>query len=244
MCNDPSHQFCLSRRAMLTGAAAFAATPWAASAAFAQDAPQPQNAITPDMALNRLLEGNARYVANAPNERDFSAGRAARAQVQHPVAAVLSCSDSRVAPELVFDQSAGDIFVVRLAGNFANDDGIASLEYAVQFLNVPLIVVLGHTNCGAVEAAIKVWQNNAALPGKLPQLIAAIRPAIAVAQASGQDNLLEKAIAENVRQTMRRLNNSVPVLSTAASKGAIKIAGGVYDLPTGKVNLVDRTLGG
>jgi carbonic anhydrase len=244
MCNDPSHHLCLSRRAMLTGGAALAAIlpSWTA---FAQDAGQPQNAISPDAALNRLLEGNARYVANKPNVRDFSAGRAARAESQHPVAAILSCADSRVAPEFAFDQSAGDLFVVRLAGNFANDDGIASLEYAVQFLKVPLIMVLGHSSCGAVDAAIKVWQNNAALPGKLPQLIGAIRPAVVVAQASGMGgDLLDKSIVENVRQNVRKIGNSVPVLSNAANSGTIKIVGGVYDLPTGKVNLADKTLGG
>jgi carbonic anhydrase len=229
---------------MLTGAAALAAAPWAASEAFAQDTSAPQNAITPDAALKRLMDGNARYVANTPSVRDFSAGRAARAEAQHPVAAVLSCADSRVAPEFAFDQGAGDLFVVRLAGNFANDDGIASLEYAVRFLKVPLIVVLGHTSCGAIETAIKVWQDNASLPGRLPQLINALRPAVAIAQATGRPDLLETAITENVRQTMTRLGNTVPVLAGAASKGTIKIVGGVYDLPTGKVNLVDRSLGG
>ena len=102
------------------------------------------------------MEGNARYAANAPNERDFSAGRAARAGAQFPIAAILSCSDSRVVPDLVFDQSPGDLFVVRLAGNFLDDDGLASLEYAVKFLSAPLLVVVGHTNCGAVAAAVKV----------------------------------------------------------------------------------------
>jgi carbonic anhydrase len=233
---------------MLAGAAALAATPWAADATFAQDTGQPtsppQNAISPDEALSRLMAGNGRYVANQPTIRDFSAGRAARAKSQYPVAAVLSCSDSRVAPEFAFDQGAGDLFVVRLAGNFANDDGIASLEYAVQFLKVPLIMVLGHTSCGAIEAAIKVWQNNASLPGRLPQLVNALQPAVAIAQASGQPDLLEKAISENVRLTMTRLGNTVPVLANAVTSHQIRIVGGVYDLPTGKVNLVERSLGG
>jgi carbonic anhydrase len=244
MCNDPSHKFCFSRRSMLTGAAAFAATAWSAGGAFAQEASPPQNAITPDEALRRLMDGNARYVANTPSVRDFSAGRAARAQAQYPVAAVLSCADSRVAPEFVFDQGPGDLFVVRIAGNVANDDTIASLEYAVQFLKAPLVLVLGHTNCGAVQAAIKVWQNNEMLPGHLPELIAGIRPAIAIAQASGRQNLLETATAENVRQTITRIGNAVPILSGAANSGRIKIAGGVYDLATGKVNMVERSLGG
>jgi carbonic anhydrase len=114
------------------------------------------------------MEGNARYVAKKPAHRDFSAGRAARTRSQYPVAAILSCADSRVAPEFAFDQGPGDLFVVRLAGNFANDDGLASLEYAVKFLGVPLVMVLGHANCGAIGAAIKVVDDNAELPDICP----------------------------------------------------------------------------
>jgi carbonic anhydrase len=99
--------------------------------------PKP-NAIRVDEALRRLMEGKARYVADKPTPRDFSAGRAERNSVQFPIAAILSCADSCVAPEFAFDQGPGDLFVVRLAGNFANDDGLASLEYAVKFLGVPL----------------------------------------------------------------------------------------------------------
>ncbi|MGC2342309.1 MAG: carbonic anhydrase [Methyloceanibacter sp.] len=91
------------------------------------------------------MQGNERYAANTPRERDFSAGRAARASAQFPIAAILSCSDSRVVPDLVFDQSPGDLFVVRLAGNFLDDDGLASLEYAVKFLGAPVLMVVGHT---------------------------------------------------------------------------------------------------
>ena len=141
-CGDLSRGLRWSRRGVLAGAALLAATPWVAGRAAAQGAASPQNAISPDAALKRLLDGNARYVANAPTTRDYSAGRAARVTAQYPVAAVLSCSDLRVAPELAFDQGPGDLFVVRIAGNFASNDGIASLEYAVQFLNVPLVMVL------------------------------------------------------------------------------------------------------
>src|SRR3546814_7295294 len=101
------------------------------------------NAIGPDAALERIRAGNARYVAQTPVEKDFSAGRAARAQAQYPIASILGCADSRVAPELLFDQAPGELFVTRVAGNFVNDDGLASLEYGVKFLGIPLIVVLG-----------------------------------------------------------------------------------------------------
>src|SRR4029453_16787445 len=112
------------------------------------------NAIAPGAALQWLMQGNERYAANTPNERDFSAGRSARASAQFPIAAIVGCSDSRVVPDLVFDQSPGELFVVRLSGTFLDDDGLASLEYAVKFLGAPLVMVLGHSNCGAVAAAV------------------------------------------------------------------------------------------
>ena len=166
LCGSPHHH--LSRRSLMAGAgAAFAAAALTSPRSWAAEPPAEgaPNAISPDVALQRLMEGNARYAANAPNERDFSAGRAARAGAQFPIAAILSCSDSRVVPDLVFDQSPGDLFVVRLAGNFLDDDGLASLEYAVKFLGAPLLVVVGHTNCGAVAAAVKVVTERAELPG-------------------------------------------------------------------------------
>jgi carbonic anhydrase len=173
--------FALSRRRMLGGALALAAAaPAAARSAPAADAP---NAMPPDKALQLLMDGNRRYAANAPANQDYSHGRAERATAQYPIAAILSCSDSRVAPELLFDQGPGQIFVVRVAGNFVSHDGLASLEYAVAFLGVPLVFVLGHTGCGAVAAAIKVLQQGASLPGNLPDLIAELQPAVKAAMA-------------------------------------------------------------
>src|SRR5258705_2100697 len=137
MCNDPSHRLCFSRRMIITGAAALAATTWSSADTFAQGAGQPQNAISPNEALMRLMEGNARYAANTPTVRDFSAGRAARAQAQYPVAAVLSCADSRVAPEFAFDQGPGDLFVVRLAGNFVDNDATRCAQSAVRAPKIP-----------------------------------------------------------------------------------------------------------
>jgi carbonic anhydrase len=109
--------------------------------------------------------------------------------VQFPIAAILSCADSRVAPEFAFDQGPGDLFVVRLAGNFANDDGLASLEYAVKFLGVPLVLVLGHSNCGAVSSAIRVVEDNAEPPGHLPGLVQSIKPAVEAAKAKSPKDL-------------------------------------------------------
>jgi carbonic anhydrase len=236
-CGDTGHRaFGWSRRGLLAGgAAAFSAglLPRRASAQAA--AP---NAIGPEAALKRIVDGNARYVANTAANRDLSAGRAARAQAQYPIAAILSCADSRVAPELAFDQGPGELFVVRVAGNFVNDDGLASLEYGVQFLGVPLVMVLGHSSCGAVAATIKVVKENLALPGKLPALANALKPPVEAALQRQPADPLAEATMENVRHNVQRLETTSPVLSGPVKDGRVRIVGGVYDIATGKVNLV------
>lgn len=183
----------VSRRSLLSGGVALGAAAMLPAVAFADT---PQNAISPDAALKRLMEGNARYAANKPTQQDYSVGRARRVVGQHPIAAILSCSDSRVAPELTFDQGPGDLFVVRVAGNFVNDDGLASIEYAVKYLGTPLIMVLGHANCGAVDATIKVVRDNVTLPGHLPDMIHEIKPAVEIALRDHQDDVLSAAITE------------------------------------------------
>ena len=232
----------LSRRNVTAGAAALLAAGALSSAgahaepkASAEPAP---NAIPPADALDRLMEGNARYAANTPNERDFSAGRAARAEGQAPIAAIVSCSDSRVMPDLVFDQPPGSLFVVRLAGNVVDDDAYASVEYAVKFLGVPLILVLGHSNCGVVAAAIKVVMERAKLPGHLPGLIKAIEPAVIAAHGRHPSDLLSVAIEENVRLSLKRLIEDAPIISDALAAKTIALSGGVYDMATGKVKLI------
>lgn len=242
-CGDAKHEPQLSRRSFLRTGALAALAPWSIGVAVAADPPKPgatppPNAIAPADALKRLMEGNARYAANMPNERDFSAGRAARAQAQYPIAAILSCADSRVAPELTFDQAPGDLFVVRVAGNIVTPDLLASLEYGVQFLGAPLILVLGHSGCGAVDAAIKVLKTNAVLPGKLPQLVSAIKPAVVAVEKAQNGTLLDNAIAENVRRQVARLKSSQPVIAKSYASKKIDIVGGVYDIATGKVTLM------
>ncbi len=230
----------VTRRGALKVAAGFAVSASLSDATAKEDGaekPKP-NAIGADAALRRLMEGNARYVANKPAHRDFSAGRAVRTRSQYPVAAVLSCADSRVAPEFAFDQGPGDLFVVRLAGNFANDDGLASLEFAVKFLGVPLVVVLGHSNCGAVAAAIKVVEDNAELPGHLPGLVQSLKPAVEAAKAKSPKDLLAAAITENVALNVKRLESAEPLLASFAQTKQVKIVGGVYDLATGKIGLL------
>jgi carbonic anhydrase len=244
LCDDEGNETNVSRRDFMRTGALAAVAPWGIGAALAANPPAPgaappPNAIAPADALKRLMEGNARYAANAPNERDFSSGRAARAQVQYPIAAILSCADSRVAPELAFDQGPGDLFVMRVAGNIVTGDLLASLEYGIQFLGTPLVVVLGHSGCGAIDAAIKVVKNNAVLPGHLPGLVAAIKPAVIAAEKmhSGGE-LIDNAAIENVRRQVARLKSSPPIVQKGYVSKKIDIVGAMYELKTGKVTLV------
>ena len=236
MCND--HPVQLPRRGLLAVSAASLVAGSLAAPSLAQTAKPTPNAATPDQALKRLMNGNARYVANAADNKDFSAGRAARAQSQHPFAGLLSCADSRVAPELAFDQGPGELFVVRVAGNFVNTDGLASLEFGVKVLGMPLIMVLGHTNCGAIAATINVMKEKTQLPGHLPDLVKAIKPAIDLAEKANAANPLDEAIKQNVRFNVQRLMEAKPIIAEAAAAGKVKIVGGVYDLATGKVALI------
>lgn len=241
LCGDATHRSTFSRRSFLAAAAALAVNP--VHEAVAADPPKagmapPQNAISPAAALKRIMDGNARYVANTPEERDFSVTRAARAQGQWPVAGILGCADSRVAPELLFDQAPGDLFVCRVAGNIVTNNLLASLEYGVQFLGAPLLLVVGHSACGAVDAAIKTSHTSAKLPGHLPELVGAIKPAVAMAEKVKGGTLLDNAILENVKLQVARLKTASPVIQKAYRDKRIDIQGGVYDIATGKVTLV------
>jgi carbonic anhydrase len=194
--------------------------------------------MSPEAALEALMQGNARHAAKSPEHREDFEHRADRAEAQHPFAAILACSDSRVAPERVFDQGPGDIFAVRLAGNIVNDDGLASLEYAVKFLGTPLVIVLGHTNCGAVTAAVNVVTRRAALPGHLPKLIAAIEPAVIAAHGRHPSDLVAASIEENVKLSVKRLRADEPIVTEALVAKELIAVGGVYDLASGTVKLL------
>lgn len=234
MCNDHSHH--LSRRSLIASGATTVLMGGLADA-YAQSSPAAAPApVSPDEALKRLMDGNARYTGNTAINRDMSAGRAERAQVQYPFAALVSCSDSRVAPELAFDQGLGDLFVVRVAGNFVNTDGLASLEYGVKILGIPLIVVLGHSNCGAIAATIKVLKEKTKLPGHLPQLVNAIKPSIDLVEKQKTPDPLAAAIAQNVRYNVERLRKAKPIVAEAVAAQKVKLAGAVYDIGTGKVS--------
>lgn len=191
-------------------------------------------------ALRTLQEGNARYASNQHRERDFSVNRMKLVKGQQPIAAILSCADSRVSPELLFDQSPGDIFVTRVAGNFINTDGLASTEYAIEFLGTPLVFVLGHSSCGAVGAAIKVMEEDIDLPGLLPELVQPLfRPVEEVRRRKlppGQ--VLEAAIEANVRHQVARYRTMSPVIGKYVASGDVQVVGGVYELDTGRVRMV------
>ncbi len=239
-CKDKTHYTPVARRHVLkfaTAAAAALAVTSDAEAAPAREPPKPQNVLSPDDALKRLMEGNARYVAGVSRRHDFTHEREPLRSGQNPFAAVLSCADSRIAPEYCFDVARGDVFVCRVAGNFASDDIVASLEYAVAVLNTPLIMVLGHDACGAVDATIKSVRDNTTLPGHLPALVAALRPAVEAVQGKPGDTLAN-AIRRNVALNVDRLMNAAPILKAAVDDKKVRVVGGVYDLKTGKVPLL------
>ena len=240
MCRQNStSRFKPSRRSVL-GVAASTVGLLLANAAGAKEAkapPKPQNVVSPSASLERLLKGNARYVEGVSLRHDFKHEREALVGGQNPYAAILSCADSRTAPEYAFDSGRGDLFVCRVAGNFANNESVASLEYAVAELGTPLILVLGHDSCGAVSATIKSLKDDTTLPGHLPSLVTGIGPAVkTVSQQAG--DTLGNAIRQNVIDTVAKLRSATPILSAAVEQGKLRVAGGIYRLRDGRVEMV------
>jgi carbonic anhydrase len=232
-------QLCFNRRQsrrFLLGAGVAAL----AAAHFKGDAlAQPARAAdTPDAALALLVEGNSRYVSNKLNERDYSATRAARATGQAPFAAILGCADSRVAPELAFDRGPGELFVVRVAGNFVTPEGLGSLEFGAAVLGTKVIVVLGHSSCGAINATIAALQKGNDLPGHIADLVRAMKPGLEAVVKEGGADLEQRAVIANVRYNVQRLQQEKPILADMVAAGKLRVVGGVYDLATGKITLV------
>jgi carbonic anhydrase len=208
-----------------------------ASAQTAKAPPKPENILSPDAALSRLMGGNARYVQGVSKRHDFNHEREPLRTGQNPFAGILSCADSRIAPEYCFDTARGDIFVCRVAGNFASDEIVASFEYAVQVLNTPLIMVLGHDACGAVDATIKSMKEGTTLPGHLPTLVAAISPAVKAVQGESGE-MLENAIRRNVMLNVEKLRGAGPILNNFVENQKLRVVGGIYKLASGKVELL------
>lgn len=224
----------------LTGLAAGAAG--LGLSATGEAAGQPAAAREPDAVLAKLLEGNKRFVSGQTSllsrrrPEDFRA----LAEGQAPLAVIVGCADSRVAPELIFDQGVGDLFVIRVAGNIVDGAGPTvkgSIEYAVAELGVRLIMVLGHSQCGAVAAAIEHIEADDALPGSIGDLIRPIRPAVAAAKGQPGDKL-DNVIAANVKAGVERLKAADPILSKAAKAGELKVVGATYELGTGEVKVL------
>ncbi|MBX3027367.1 carbonic anhydrase [bacterium] len=185
--------------------------------------------------LTRLLAGNQRYGAAQPLHPNQSPERRrAVAAAQAPFAAVVGCADSRVPPELVLDAGLGDLFVVRTAGNVVDEIGLGSIEFAVAVLGTPLVVVLGHERCGAVEATLR----GGPVPGDVQAVVDAIRPNLARAAARPGDPLAN-AVHDNVAAVVARLRSAEPVLAPRVRDGTLRIVGAVYDLDSGAVTLVD-----
>ncbi len=200
----------------------------AGTAAAGQSGGQP----TAAEALKQLKEGNARFVAGkAVHPRADREQLAETVQGQKPFATVLSCSDSRVPPELLFDQGVGDLFVVRVAGNVVGRDVQASIEYGVEHLHTPILLVLGHTHCGAVTAAVKAAEAE----GAIPALLWKISPAVRWAKTHAHGDEVEAAIQRNVELMLEEIPSVSPVTRRRLEQGETKALGGIYDLATGKV---------
>lgn len=201
----------------------------------------PRSGLSAEVVLADLVEGNKRFVEgrpDSPRRRPEEYGLLAAAQF--PEAAIIACSDSRVPPEILFDQGVGDLFVIRVAGNVITDSGAVvkgSIEYAVAELKVPLVMVLGHSNCGAVKAAIQMAASNEPLPGAIDGLVSLIKPAVERAAKLPGDTLAN-AIQANVAIGVERLGGLDPIVAEAVRGGNLKIVGATYDLASGRVKIL------
>jgi len=193
-----------------------------------------------DRALMRLMQGNRHFSEHKFHyPHQTAAWREHIALEQHPFAVVLGCSDSRVPPEIIFDEGLGDLFVVREAGHVADDATLGTIEYAVGHLDVPLVMVLGHENCGAVNATLDAVRSNIDPPGHLCRLVDDIRPAVLASRRKhGEDFDLDLAVRTNTTMVVDQLKKSGPLLNRYVEEGRVKIVGAYYDLHTGKVELM------
>ncbi|MDY0091066.1 MAG: carbonic anhydrase [Candidatus Vecturithrix sp.] len=191
------------------------------------------NTLHGKQALQRLLEGNQRFVASRfQHPHQTPERRMELLSGQQPFAVIVGCSDSRIPPEVIFDLGLGDIFVIRTAGNILDDVGLGSLEYAVEHLHVPLILVLGHENCGAVTAALQGGEAH----GHLGSLLTAIQPAVSQAKTQ-TGNMLENAIKANMTRIVEQIKTTEPILSKAVQDGSVDVIGAYYHLESGKVSV-------
>jgi carbonic anhydrase len=198
-------------------------------------AQEPATGPAADEALAKLMAGNRRYVRHEQQHPNQSlARRKELGKGQHPFAVILGCADSRVAPELLFDQGLGDLFVIRVAGNIVDDAILGSIEYAVEHLGTKLVMVLGHEKCGAVSAAVE----GGIAAGHIRAVVAAIQPSV---EASGKEpgDRIQNCVIANTRRVARQVRESAPVLKESVEKHGVKIVAAEYALDSGKVILLD-----
>ncbi len=241
----------LTRRSAVFAVGAIAAAPALAAAQSGRRTAAPpyataptrdgKSALDPDQALELLKQGNRDFLANRPYLADTgNVRRLELAKGQAPFVAYVSCSDSRVPPEVLFGRGLGEMFIVRNAGNTVDTVALGSIEFAVGVLGVPLVVVMGHEACGAVKAAIDVVESNAIFPGSIGTMIEPIIPAVLAARGRSGDKV-EQAIRANVSRQVERLRAAAePILLDPQRQGRVKVVGAYYDLDTGRVDFFDE----
>lgn len=206
----------------------------------AHPVPKPGNVITPDQALERLMKGNGRYVNGNINTNDaFKGTDAGLKHGQNPYAIILSCADSRVSPELCFDEGPGDLFVNRIAGNYVTTDLLGSIEYGALILKSPLIMVLGHTECGAVKAAMKAEEENTDFPGHIQSISSHIGTAVRFVKQQGTKFSTTDVVRANIKLNVAYLQQSTPIIRQLVQANKVKVVGGIYNLEDGKVSIVN-----
>ncbi|HLY01248.1 MAG TPA: carbonic anhydrase [Candidatus Cybelea sp.] len=229
--SEPNERFRLNRAAFVTGTLVTMSMGLPLRAA---SAPASAAKVSPEQLLGRLMAGNRRFLNNDfPPLTKIAEKREMLTEHQEPYAVILSCADSRVVPNFVFVQGVGDLFVTRVAGNYPDDLVTGSIEYAIEHLGSRLVMVLGHENCGAVEAVYKAIQKNSPLPSHLSRIEALIRPGIEdVVRARGT---VHQAVEANVRAAVARLKSSPPVIEEESAAGRVLVVGAIYRLDTGEV---------
>ena len=202
--------------------------------------PESQSAITPSQAIEILKQGNVRFTSGSTTSRDYQSQVSQTAGGQYPIAAVVSCIDSRIPTEIVFDQGIGDIFNARIAGNFVNEDILGSLEFACKVAGAKAIVVMGHTSCGAIKGAC----DKAEL-GNLTQMLEKIMPAVDAVEtpegtdrSSANNEFVDAVAAKNVELTLVKIKENSPVLKEMIEANEIEIVGAMYDVASGKVSFL------
>lgn len=245
--HDDKERHGLSRRAVMNmtafGAAAATIAPGLAFAAppAGPAVPAPPS-LTPDQSLAALKRGNRDFLAGKLPRQDTNGRRRLEiARAQYPIAVLVSCSDSRVPPELLFGRGLGELFIIRNAGNTIDTVAMGSLEYAVAELNVPLVVVMGHERCGAVAAAVSVVEKGATFPGSIGNMVEPIIPAVLDARRNNPADLLDASVRANVRRTVSRLREfSEPMVLDRLKNRKLRVVGARYDLDDGVVDFFDE----